>query len=195
MKKIIITTFCFLFTSSVALCQSESFEDVSNILLCNAYRYEKADSATLAFLKINFPYLAKPQPQGGLSMPPIGSNSKEYIISLKFKQHPFFTFKMKEGSLNFHTVESAGSVFERGADLVLTFENSTDVKKAFDELIGFYKNVSQTNQISGSDVELVARFKGTDKNGREKRAELKMNIDDTLKLYVIEFKKWYIEKN
>ena len=174
--------------SLVAVSQSEDINDISNRLLCNAYVYKKADKATLNFIKKNFPYLAKEPPPGGWVMPPIGRNSNTYVISMKFKHHPFFDFKLKEGSLNFHAVESGGDVFETGADVLLAFSDSSDANAAFEELVHLYKSVSQKNELTRSDDEETATFSGIGQNRSYEKAELIKTIIESFHLFTIRFR-------
>jgi hypothetical protein len=193
MKNILLHLFILLALSNQSLGQKESFEDISNNLLCNAYNYQEVDSATLAFLKQHFPYLAKRRLDAEISKPPIGKNSRHYITTMTFKKHPFFSFRLKESSLNFNTVESAGVVFETGAYVILVFENEKDASKAFEELTNRYKIVSDTNSITVQNNQTIARFKGSGRYVKVRKAELKLTVNKDSKSYVLEFNPWYID--
>ena len=140
--------------------QKENLQNAKNKLLCNVYDYQHADSATVSFLRANYPYLAAPKPQGGVFLPPIGTNSTRETVSMRFRRHPFFAFTLKEGRVDFHGVNSAGEKFETGADLWLIFDNEQDAKVAFQVLSDTLASVSKDKKITTDNDQTTADFTG-----------------------------------
>jgi len=187
----------FLFTLLIAFLipftligQKETLEDLNNKLFCNAYVYGKTDSLTLKFLEQNFPYLTKEKPNGGRSMPPIGPDAKESIVSLKFKKHPFFNFLIKDGRLDFTTIEIPGAPkFETGAELWLFFDKAEDANTAFEELVSLYKNVSTTKEITEINGQRMGKFVEASSNNATHKAILTLSKENNS--YTINFKNWF----
>jgi len=163
----------------VSLAQKENLQDIRNKLLCNVYDYQHADRATNRFLRANFPYLTQDPPAGGWSSPPIGVNSKREIVSMKFQQHPFFNFNLKEGRVDFHEVISSGEKFETGTDLWLIFENEKDANTAFKMLTDTLTNVSTGKTVTNSNGQITAVFSGNGKNNSTLQVKLILKKDET----------------
>ena len=160
MKHFFFAVFLLSFVPQISKGQKPNLQDVKNVLLCNVYAYPHADRATSRFLRANFPYLDEPRPPGGWSMPPIGINSTKKIVSMKFQQHPFFQFDLKEGRVDFHEVISAGEKFETGADLWLIFANEKDANAAFKVLTDTLASVSNDKKITNESGQTTAFFSG-----------------------------------
>jgi hypothetical protein len=154
----------FLFLSFNSFAQKENIHDFSNKLLCNAYVYGKTDPATFGFLKIHFPYLTKPKPQGIIFTPPIALNTKSSIVSMNFTKHPFFNFKIKSGHLDFLAKDDDGSIFETGAYLWLIFDNENDANITFTQLIDSFQNYSNHESIIKKNGQKIASFTGKANN-------------------------------
>ena len=163
MKELFLALTILCSTWQLSWGQKENLQDVRNKLLCNVYDYQHADTATVSFLRANFPYLAKPVPEGGLFMPPIGTNSTREIVSMRFERHPLFHFKMKEGRIDFHEVTTAGEKFETGADLWLIFENETDAHAAFSLISDSLARVSKDHKPSNDTDQMMEVFTGDGK--------------------------------
>jgi hypothetical protein len=141
---------CFLFQFSFG--QTKSLQSVRNELLCNVFDYKQADSATVAFLRANFPYLAKPVPQGGLILPPFGSNYPSEVISMRFRRHPFFDFNIREGRVDFETVVTpAHEEYERRADLWLIFDREADAQAAFQIISDTLSAAAKKKKMNNAD--------------------------------------------
>ena len=141
--------------------QKENINDYSNKLLCNAYVYGKTDAATVEFLQAHFPYLARQKPENGYLTPPEGDNAKHSLTTMTFKQHPFFNFKMKSGSIDFFTVDDGGGlVFEKGAQLWLNFDTEGDANYVFAKLVDSLQKLSYQKTLTTQNGQSVILFSG-----------------------------------
>jgi hypothetical protein len=180
MKHLFFTMLTLFSVSHNSSAQTETLLDVRNKLLCNVYDYQHADSTTNRFLRANFPYLTKPTPKGGLFLPPIGVNSKREIISMKFQQHPFFNFNLKEGRIDFHAVIDPNTEkFETGADLWLIFENEIDANAAFKVLTDTLTSVSKQKKTTNDNGQVTTLFSGSGKNNSAFTVKLILKKDET----------------
>jgi hypothetical protein len=186
MKHLFFTLFIISFVSHNSWGQKENLQDIRNKLLCNVFDYQHADMATNRFLRANFPYLTQQPPAGGWAMPPVGTNSKKEIVSMKFRQHPFFNFNLKEGRVDFHAViMSANNKFETGADLWLIFDNEKEANTAFKVLTDTLTSVSKEKKITNGNSQMTAAFSGNGKNNSTFQVKLILKKDDTTGDYTI----------
>jgi|GEM_PF-3193768 hypothetical protein len=188
MKKYIFACSLLSIVSFASFAQKETVNDFSNKLLCNAYVYGKTDTATFRFLQTNFPYLTRPKPENGFLTPPESVDAKHIITTLTFKKHPFFNFKMKEGHLDFFTVDDGGGIiFEKGAQLQLIFDNSGDADYVFGQLSDSLQRLCYQKTVTPNGVQKTI-FYTAYANGSVYKPELALTIDDNNKIYKILFK-------
>lgn len=161
MKHLFLTISILFLISFHSQAQTQNLQGIRNRLFCNVYDYQHADRTTNRFLRANFPYLTEPRQPGGLSMPPVGVNSKRQIISMKFQEHPFFHFKLKEGRVDFHAIiMSPTQKFENGAELWLVFENENDANAAFKMLTDTLASASNDKKTTTDNGQTTAVFTG-----------------------------------
>ena len=185
----------FVFTVLIALhvtAQQNKIQDITDKLFCHVYAYEKADSSTKEFLKKNFPYLTQKPPKEGWIMPPIGSNSQKFIISMKFTKHPFFDFRIDEGRLDFNAVKTGTEVFEDGVTLILLCKTFKDGLATYNDIINLYKKVSDDKKIIEGNDQNIARFWGKTAYKSTAKAEIVFLKGDT-KNYTIQVKSWFVD--
>jgi hypothetical protein len=188
MKNYILSIAILSMISLNSFAQKENVNDFSNKLLCNAYVYGKTDTATFNFLQNNFPYLAREKPENGYLTPPEGDNAKHLITSMHFKKHPFFKMGIKEGRLDFFTVDDGGGlIFEKGAQLVLLFDTEMSADYVFNQLTDSLTRLCFQKNISTKGTQKIILFTGY-ANSDTYNPELALTVDDATKNYSILFK-------
>ncbi len=183
-----------IFVSTSTFGQTNSLKSLTYALFCNAYTYEKADTATLRFLKNNFPYLARDKRKFPLVMSPFSENAIKSTVVMKFKRHPFFNFKIKEGQLNFNTMADTNiEPFVTSIELWLTFPDEKEANKSFIILADKLKKVSLDKVYSEQGDTKRYRFQAEgDSYGLTRKAELVLLKDENF--YKIHFSDWYPTK-
>jgi len=185
MKKHLFPLLLLSMISLSSFAQKETINDYSNKLLCNAYAYEKADTATFNFLQNHFSYLTRPKPEDGYLTPPEGTSSTHSITTMSFKKHPFFDFKLKEGRIEFFTVDG---MFEKGAQLWLVFNNDGDEDYAISQIANSLGNLSYQKNITTKGTQETILYTAY-VNGVVYKPELVITKDDINNTYTILFKR------
>lgn len=186
MKLFILRLIILCFLSQSSFGQTKSLQSVRNELLCNVFNYRQADSATVAFLRANFPYLAEPVPPGGSILPPFGSNYPREVISMRFRRHPFFDFNIREGRVEFEAVVmSAHEKYERSADLWLIFDREADAEAAFQIISDTLSTAAKKKKMNSADSgQKAAEFSETARDN-DWQVKLILKRDDGKGYYTI----------
>jgi hypothetical protein len=150
----------FLVTATSSYGQLNKFDELSNKMFFNIF-INKPDSTVFDFVKTYFPGFTKEHKAGGWTIYPNRPIPKFYytVHSLKFKSHPYFDAKFREGRLDLlASEEKDGRPGVTDFQLWFMFDSEADAKTAFKKLSKMFDTLSQSKNIYKRNNKTIAEY-------------------------------------
>ncbi len=147
-------------TYSNASGQVSKFDELSNKMFFNIFVH-KPDSSVYDFVKKYFPAFTEKYEPGGWTMYPPGPPPElQYTIhSLKFKKHPYFESKFREGRLDIlASEEKNGRCGVTDFQLWFMFDTKDDAQTAFNKLSNLFEALSKSKKTFELNNKSVAEY-------------------------------------
>ncbi|MBS1915744.1 MAG: hypothetical protein JST87_05665 [Bacteroidetes bacterium] len=159
MKRLILALF-FMSNHTISIGQINKFDSLANEMFFNIFIY-KPDTSVFDFVQKYFPGFTKPFKQGHWTIYPPGPPPElEYTVhSIKFKKHPYFDAKFREGKLDIlASEEKGGRPGVTDFQLWFMFDNKPDAQNAFDMLSKMFDTLSKSKKIFQKNDKTVAEY-------------------------------------